>query len=98
MNAISAKSLYDAWSTEIECIEIIDVRSKKSFQKARVPGANWIFPQDLKTKLRQSNPNNLVVIVGDADQIDLTNEFENVVLLDGGMSSWLDKKYPSTQG
>lgn len=98
MDTISAKSLYDVWSTEIECIEIIDVRSKKSFQKARVPGANWIFPQDLKTKLRQSNPNNLVVIVGEIDQIDMIEEFQNVVLLDGGMSSWLDNSYPTTKG
>lgn len=101
MKELSAKQIYDLWSTEIECLALIDLRSQEQFESTRIPGAVSKCLSELKSMLNSYDQDRLYVLIVDCSknisrQInELISESENFIILTGGMKNWLFYSYPT---
>ncbi len=96
MDTISAKALHDVWATEIECLEILDLRSLDLFNSIRIPSSTWCSMKTILNKLKKYNPDKLMVLV--TDQADSLKGLvgEHFVVLEGGVQAWCQRGYPTT--
>lgn len=92
---ISARQVYEVWSSEPELLRIIDLRESESFASSRIPGSQWVDDAKKITALAAEAPDILFVLVtekGNFEKIEALRFPHNVVELGGGFEKW------STQG
>jgi rhodanese-related sulfurtransferase len=101
MNEMTAKQIYDLWSTEIECLALIDLRPLDHYESARIPGAISKGVSDLKILLNRNDEDRLYVLIVDGSKkmlriiSELISRSENFIILTGGMKNWLSSSYPT---
>lgn len=99
INELTAKNLYDVWSSELECIQILDFRAYTEYFECRIPGSKTYtensFKKDLILKFSDiaffliDPPQNIV------DKLTDDQEIQNVFIIVGGFEAWLRAGYPT---
>ena len=51
INELTAKNLYDVWSSELECIQILDFRAYTEYFECRIPGSKTYTENSFKKDL-----------------------------------------------
>ena len=97
-NVISVKNLYDVWSSERECIKIIDFRPYGEFRLKHIPGAySYRDPMDTLSEIECKGEILFVLIEPTQDFISKLGNvlaIDNTVTLEGGFASWQASQYP----
>lgn len=95
---LSAKKLYDIWSSECECLQVIDFRSVSDFLSHRIPGARNETVQSWRDDILLQKENYVFVFVEAPQSLlqDLADNhsIDNLFVLENGMSAWIEQDYP----
>lgn len=95
---ITTDQLYNLWKTECECFEIMDLRRPQDYESERIPGSTTMTLDLLHSAVAGSDPEKLIVLLPGPETFKLcqalSDQFENVVTLAGGISEWKSKGYP----
>lgn len=97
-NQITAKQVYEVWSSEPELIRILDLREHSAFTANRIPGSRWVAGLAEIRELATDAHDILFVIVTEKGApviIDLLEQtLNNVVALTGGIEEWRAQGLP----
>lgn len=99
INELSAKNLYDVWSSESECIQILDFRAYSEYFKCRIPGSKSYIEKSFKKNLFTKFSDIAFFLIEAPDHIveDLADDhkIQNVFTIMGGFEAWLKAGYPT---
>jgi len=94
---MSAKAVFNVWSSEPDTLKILDVRSPEDFRAAHVPTSEHIELVDVVNFILKQDNKILYVIMAKSDFVseELT-AIPNVAIIEGGFSAWTACQYPTT--
>ena len=96
---MSAKAVFNVWSTEPDTLKILDVRSPEDFNFSHIPTSERIELDEAVNFILKQDNNILYVIIAKPDFVsEELSAISNVVIVDGGFTAWRDSKFPIVAG
>jgi sulfur dioxygenase len=95
-STLSCEQVYKIWATDPHLIRVLDLRSEDEFQRAHVPGAIRIAPQQLRRELDQLSGRLAVVVAAEelAEEVGLElSDREDAVLMNQ-CHRWMELQHP----
>lgn len=98
---LSARSVFQVWSSEPNLLQIIDFRNSTDFNSEHIPGSQNISEADLQNIFPNYSIEILYVLIIDEKnrecQIPIyLGHFENIAVMQEGFKSWKLNGYPTT--
>ena len=94
---MSAKAVFNVWSSEPDTLKILDVRSPEDFRAAQVPTSEHIELIDVVNFILKQDNKILYAIMAKSDFVsEELSAIPNVAIVDGGFSAWTASQYPTT--
>ncbi|MDZ4083142.1 MAG: MBL fold metallo-hydrolase, partial [Bdellovibrionales bacterium] len=93
---LSCEQVYKLWATDPHLIRVLDLRSEDEFQRAHVPGAIRIAPQQLRRELDQLSGRLAVIVAAEelAEEVGLElSDREDAVLMNQ-CHRWMELQHP----
>lgn len=101
INKLTPKNLYDIWSSELECIKILDFRSPMRYLESRIPGSKSLGDQKITLRkehfIRSSDLSFFLIEAPKhlSDMLVDDQDIENVFEIVGGFEAWVKSGYPT---
>lgn len=101
ISKLTPKNLYDIWSSELECIQILDFRSPNIYAESRIPGSKSLGDHgSTLSKEHFIGSSEISFFLIDtpeflSDMIDSDRDIENVFEIEGGFEAWVKNGYPT---